>query len=896
MNNQLQILIIDGNASDVQQVREFLQAITTLKCRVVWEKTLASGLEKFAAGKFDLVLLDSILAGESGTVTLKDCIKKMHQCPVIVLSSLDDRAVAYSTVQLGAQDYLIKADLNPDMLERTIRYSIERHRLSAELAGAKERFELLFSIGNDSIFVFSLEENGVPGKFRELNRIPSDEYGYSREEFLALTPFDITAPDEHEKLTASIRRLKNNKTSLFETIHVSRDGYRFAVEINARQFCLGREEMVFWVVRDITDRVASEREMRESEMKYRSVAQSASDAIISASYDGIIVSWNMAANKLFGYSESETLGQRLDLIIPERYRQRHQKAVDRYLKTGRPQLSGRTVELAGLHKYGSEIPIELSLSSWELVGDIYFTSIIRDISERIKATEALQESEEKFRALFEESRDTIFISTPEGWLVDINQAGLDLFGYSRDDVDKVNIQDLYVDKSERREVLTRLNETGFVNEVEVRLKHKTGKIIYCLLTAVLRKLSNGEIQFQGIIHDISNRIQYQQELEFALEKAQMGERVKSLFLANMSHEIRTPLNSILGFSELLGELLDTSANPEVAEFAGIIRHSSDRLLRTVHEILDLSAIEAEAFEVQPEDFELAGLIKTIVDELQPQAQTKQLKLQFSSQSLNSHIKADRHCINEAISNLIDNAIKYTEVGSVKVTLKELSNNLVVEISDTGIGMSPEYLDQMFQAFSQESSGYTKKYQGIGLGLALTKRYLDLNDVELTVDSEKSVGTSFRLVFKQTGQAVVPTVGTVTKRPTPTTAKKTDSKPVVLVVEDDINSRNLLTYFLQSGYQLVFSVAVQPALEIIQSKKVDLILLDLSLDGNDNGLDLLHVLRQSGKYQNLPVIATTAHAFSSDRDNCVAAGCNDYLPKPINQKKLLKKIDALLQSV
>ena len=233
-----------------------------------------------------------------------------------------------------------------------------------------------------------------------------------------------------------------------------------------------------------------------------------------------------------------------------------------------------------------------------------------------------------------------------------------------------------------------------------------------------------------------------------------------------------------------------------------------------------------------------------------------------------------------------------------MSLEQKANQYVLTIRDTGIGISKEYLDKIYHAFTQENEGYTKKFQRIGLGMSIAKRHLDINQIDISIESTPDVGTTCTLTFrKDPGEK--PAKGLPSKQNaeeealeiTPTT--EITEKPLILLVEDNPSSRKLIEFFLNGKYDICIADSVIKAKTQLENMPVDLTLLDLSLVGEEDGLSLVRWMRKTRKWQNLPVIATTAHAFTTDRKNCLEAGCNDYLSKPINRELLFEKIRACL---
>jgi CheY-like chemotaxis protein len=287
--------------------------------------------------------------------------------------------------------------------------------------------------------------------------------------------------------------------------------------------------------------------------------------------------------------------------------------------------------------------------------------------------------------------------------------------------------------------------------------------------------------------------------------------------------------------------------------------------------------------------DLKELTEKIVHEYQQVAKEKGLTLNWEPQVESAVIQADQYAVSEAVTHIIDNAVKYTEQGTVTVTLKQEGNQLILNVQDTGIGIAKKYLGQLFEAFSQESEGYTKKFQGLGLGLALTKRYLELNQARIEVQSAKGAGTTFTLVFKASKQRQPKGEPASPRKPLPEVTQTGSVPPAVLVVEDDINSQKLVKTILKDSYTPLFAVSVKEARKTLSEYEVDLVLLDLSLVGDEDGLDLVRYLRRSDQWKDLPVVALTAHAFESDRKNALNAGCDDYVTKPVIRTTLLEKI-------
>lgn len=630
----------------------------------------------------------------------------------------------------------------------------------------------------------------------------------------------------------------------------------------------------------------AEEKLRASQEYSQNLIDSSLDMIIAVDNKRRITEFNQAAEETFGYNTSEVIGKHIKLLYSNV--KQGDKVHTITLKKGR-----HIQEIVNRRKNGDIFPALLAAStlknsSGEIIG---IMGVSRDITNSKQIEEALKESEKKFRSVIEQSNDGIYVLQNDRFVF-INTRFTEIIGYELDEISGADFHfqkliaeegmGIFFERDEMRErgevpsdrfVFKGLGKDGTKRDLEVSVT----EVIWQNAPATL-----------GILHDVTKRIQTQKELEQALGDAQQGEKVKSFFMANISHEIRTPLNAILGFTDLIAASTRHLVSEEEKEFFDMVAHSGKRLMHTVHEILDISLIESGTYDVTMNQLDLCSLVQNLVREFQPMAGNKSLKLEYKSNLDSAFIQADQHGITQAIYNIIDNAIKYTERGGITVLLKQDDEQYILSISDTGIGIAKEYLNDLFEAFTQESEGYTKQFQGIGLGMAIVKRHLDINSVSITVDSDKGMGTTFTLTFKQDKKLLLEKQPGKTETPV-TSTKKPIQKPMILLVEDDLNSQKLTEIFLKGNYDMCSAVSVHEAKAQLKKHPISLILLDLSLVGDEDGLDLARYLRTTEKWRDIPIIALTAHAFTTDRDKCKVAGCDDYLAKPINKGKLLAKI-------
>ncbi len=389
----------------------------------------------------------------------------------------------------------------------------------------------------------------------------------------------------------------------------------------------------------------------------------------------------------------------------------------------------------------------------------------------------------------------------------------------------------------------------------------------------------------------------QRDLKHARDNALQASRVKSEFLANMSHEIRTPLNVVLGYTDVLADEIDAQESADMREHLDAIRRAGRRLNRTIQGILDFSKIEARAFELRPQSIKLATMLERHVEDIRILAEQKNLRLRCVIDDPQATVLFDEYCLSGALTNLLQNAIKFTEEGSVTAKLyRGADRHLKILITDTGIGIEPGYLTRIFEPFSQEESGYTRRFEGNGLGLALTRSYLQLNGATISVRSEKGHGSTFSISFSPESELRLTTPNQVGHGAANGTARPASARrPSVLVVEDDPDNQILIRTILKKTYEVRMASSADEARRELEApgNQIELILMDWSLKGDEDGVTLTRNLRLDERYKNIPVVALTAHASAEDRKLAKATGFDAFLGKPVDRDELFRTLDLLV---
>ncbi len=374
-----------------------------------------------------------------------------------------------------------------------------------------------------------------------------------------------------------------------------------------------------------------------------------------------------------------------------------------------------------------------------------------EINQRRMAEFSLKKSEEQFRLMFELAPIGMFISSTDRVIKKVNQAFCNTIGYTEEELIKTNYGVITYPDDNMEDIA--LHNELLNNKVEnitfeKRFITKNNKVIYAILKSVLlRDEKNKPLHFIEQILDITERKRTEQELITAKEKAEESDRLKTAFLAQMSHEIRTPLNIILNATPLIADEFENGIDEETEVLLDSVNSAGKRLQRTIDMILNMSSIQSGNYKPDNELIDIDIELRKLVEEFKPLCQEKNLGLFFFNETKDAKIFGDRYTIIQSFQNLIHNSIKYTIRGKIDVVIfKDEDNKVQVNISDTGIGMSEDYLTKLFHPFSQEDVGHKREFEGNGLGLALVKKYLDLNKAEILVRSKKEVGSTFTVSF------------------------------------------------------------------------------------------------------------------------------------------------------
>lgn len=369
----------------------------------------------------------------------------------------------------------------------------------------------------------------------------------------------------------------------------------------------------------------------------------------------------------------------------------------------------------------------------------------------------------------------------------------------------------------------------------------------------------------------------------------------SEFLASVSHELRTPLHGILQFSEVL---LRSKLEKEQKQHVEIVQRSGKNLLALINDILDLSKVEAGKLEAVWEEFDLVALLRETLDTVQSLCNKRGLHLQrFFDPALPARFVSDAAILRRVLTNLLGNAEKFTEAGTIILSARVQGERLHISVKDTGIGMPKNRLKEIFEPFRQLESSEARKPSGTGLGLAISQRMMRILGGKIEVESEVGKGSKFTVTLPMRAPATF--VKSATVKPAPAKAKpasktgeqkKAERDTLILVIDDDPNARLAMRFILEDeGYRVLFAENGEKALPLAQREQPNLILMDIMMPDLD-GYQVARMLKSQKLLKNVPLIALTARAMKGDREKATAAGCDDYLTKPFETKEILEMIE------
>jgi len=758
-------------------------------------------------------------------------------------------------------------------------------RSEEALRQSEERFRKVFEEGPIGIVL------GSPDfRILKANHALCRMLGYTESELTGLRFADITHPEDAERTLQLGRELFGGKIPSYQLDkrYVTKSQQVIWANVTATLIRGhdGQPLYTLGIIEDISQRKEAEQVLEQNEKRFRALIEKSSDCIALVSPAGeILYDAEPATFRNLDYASGELTGRNaFDLIHPQDAGHLRKSLAELLHKPG----TTRSAQLRIRHKDGSWQWMEGTATN--LLNEPSVQAIVinaRDITERMQAEAKLRQSEERFSKAFLASPAAITIATlAEGRFIDANESFLHLMGYSREEIIGRTAlgMDMWLSADDRSRFAATLREHGFVRNYECAFRTKSGTIREGLGAAELIQL-NGERCILTLIIDITDRKRFEIELSKARDEALESARIKSEFLANISHEVRTPLNGIMGMTVLLQ---DTPVTSEQRQFIKTIHTSADTLLTIINDILDFSKIEAGKLQFETLDFDLRSTVENSVELLAERAQAKRIELAFAIyDDVPTLLRGDPGRLRQVISNLLVNGIKFTELGEVALRVTRESESpthvtVCFTVTDTGIGIAPDGLPYLFQAFSQADGSTTRKYGGTGLGLAISKQLVEMMGGQIGVESTPGKGSTFWFTAKfekQERTSVVPEV------------KHRLAGLRLLVVDDNETNRNILLHQTAAlGMRPIGASSGPEALAKLQQEAAGsdpfaLAILDMQMPDMD-GLSLARAIKEVSDIAGTRLLLMTSLGPRSDTAVLRAAGVGAFLVKPVKQAQLI----------
>jgi len=766
----------------------------------------------------------------------------------------------------------------------------ERIKVESALKKSEERFRHIASTISDISYSCEPDKDGsysivwITGAALQIT-------GYTNEEIKAMKCWGkLVIPDDMDSFNQNVINLSPGSTRKCELRLKQKNGSVVWVESFVE--CLKPEHQpelhrLYGALVDVTARKKSEEALQKIEAKYSNLFENVQDVFYQIDPDGIIQEISPSIKYFSEFNREEVLGKN----VADLYYNPQDRAI--FLEAIKKNGKIRDYELVLKTKSGGKKVV--SLNARLIFGadgrPNHIDGALRDITDRKQAEEKIREKDVQFRKLSSNLPDLIYQFTrrPDGtYCVPIASEGIkNIFGCSPEEV----IEDfspiarvIFPEDSER--VISDIEYsarhlTYFTCEFRVQIPGKPIQWIFSRSTP--EKLADGSITWYGFNADITDMKQTEMHLIKAKERAEESDRLKSAFLANMSHEIRTPMNGILGFAHLLQE--PNLTGKEQQEYIRIIEKSGKRMLNIIHDIVDISKIESGQMEISVSETNINEQLKFIYDFFEQEIEKKGLQF-FCKTTLppkKALIKTDVEKIYVILSNLVKNAIKYTNAGSIEIGYARKGQFLEFFIKDSGMGIPKDRQEAIFERFIQADISSNRAYDGAGLGLSIAKGYVEMLGGTIWVESQEKEGSTFYFTIpyncepEETGgiENIVPS----------DKAENQIKNLKILIAEDDETSEILMRIEVEIFGKEILSVGT--GIEAVETCRnnpdIDLVLMDIRMP-EMNGYEATRQIRRFNK--NVIIIAQTAYGLLGDREMALEAGCSDYISKPIVQDELL----------
>lgn len=728
-------------------------------------------------------------------------------------------------------------------------------------------------------------------KYIDVNDAFLKKLGYTREEIIGHTSAELQLYVDIIQSDKFFRKLqKLSKVHDFEVTIKTKTGENRTGLFSAETIMLQGEPCLLTTINDITELKQNKEKLQQIEQRFREFAELLPGMICEADMNGNISFANSYALENFQYSQEDLKkGVNFDQLLIPRDAKRTRVNLMRRIKGHKLSAS----EVTAIRKDGTTFPAMAYIQPFfEQDKPVGFRGVMIDITERKKAEEEIQRKKAFLEQLIEGAPEAIVQCDTKGNLEKINDEFIKLFGYSRKETLGRNIDELVSSEDQRKEAvgITKEVSGGKKVAIETLRQHKNGTPVYVSILSTPIIVNKKQVGIYAIYRDITERKRAEQDFIIAKQKAEEAAKAKQQFLSTMSHEIRTPLNSVLGMTHLL---IQADPRSDQMEYLNALKFSGENLLVLINDILDFSKIESGMVFFEQADFNIKEIINGIKQSFLFRTEEKGITFDTNvDPELPDSIVGDPIRLNQVLTNLIGNAVKFTEKGSITVDLnlkQKTTENVEIEFSvtDTGIGIPKDKLANIFESFKQAGTDITRKYGGTGLGLAITKKLIELQNSAIFVESRVGKGSKFYFSLNFPKSKIKPEHKPVEIKES---YKQLEGSNILVAEDNEINFIIAKKLLEKWGAKVDHAENGNVTIDKIMKKDYDVVLMDLHMP-ELNGYEASEIIRTSEnvKNKNIPIIALTASVMPDIQQKIERIGITDYILKPFNPKELYQKV-------
>ena len=765
------------------------------------------------------------------------------------------------------------------------------------LEASESRYRRLFETAQDAILILDAEER--PGTIMDANPFVIDLLGYSLDELSGKELWEIGLFADKAESQAAMEQLQSEGYIRYEDIPLeTKQGKRVDVEFVSNAYMVDGRNVIQCNIRDITERALAARALGASEARYRRLFETAQDAIlILEEASGKIMDANPFVIDLLGYPLDELIGKELWEIGLFSDTQESKAAMQRLQQSGYIRYEDMPLET----KRGKRVEVEFVSNSY-MVGDLKVIQCnIRDITDRKWAEEAARISAQRFQFLAESMPIIIFTAKPDG---DIDYCNRQLTEFTGLPCAKVCTSGrapfTHPDEAEEDDRLwRRAIASGEPFQLESRFRRADGVYRWHLTRAAAMRDAGGIVIWIGSSTDIHDRKSVEETLVRQYHESEALSRAKDEFLAMSSHELRTPLTSILGWSELLVTGgLDAETQREALDS---IRQSARAQSRLIDDMLDVSRLLTGKLELNSEPVDVAAAVLLALRAITPLAERKNIKLETSFERGASRVDGDPTRLQQIFWNILSNAVKFTPAGGrIRVGLSSRDSRIHIVVSDTGQGISPEFLPRVFDSLSQQQASSTRDHGGLGLGLSIVRQLVQMHGGTVRAESAgEGKGATFTVSLP--AREFTATVGDPAMlhireehKPPASDAPYSIAGMRVLVVDDELEMRRLITTVLRAaGASVVTASSAADAFEHLTAQSFDALVSDIAMPDEDGHSLTRRIRARHDDKSTIPAVAVTAYGGPLQRQLALSAGFDDYLKKPFAPQDLVRAVAGVL---